>query len=154
MYLHPGHLVVSATPCQVETLLGSCVAVGIWDEEAGVGGMNHFLLPHVAGHGVASPRFGNVAMERLVGRLVAAGARKHSMRARIFGGASVLQALRGVAGSLGRSNVELAQRLLLDLGIPVISADVQGDRGRKVTFKTHDGTSAVRLLSGENHANH
>lgn len=151
VYLHPGQLAVSASPCVVETLLGSCVAVGLWDLEAGVEGMNHFLLPHVAGHGAASPRFGNVAMSRLLSRIIAAGGQKYRLRARVFGGASVLQALRGISGSLGRSNVEVAERLLADAGIPIVSADVRGERGRKVTFNTHSGEYTVRLLAGENH---
>ena len=61
VYLHPGQLVVSAAPCSVSTILGSCVAVCVWDEETGIGGMNHFLLPNFAGRGLSSARFGNVA---------------------------------------------------------------------------------------------
>ena len=152
VYLHPGFVSATATPSVISTLLGSCVAVGLWDEGAGVGGMNHFLLPHLAGRGVASPRFGNVAMEQLLSRLVAAGARRHGRKARRFGGACVLEALRGIGGSLGRSNVEVAQRLLNEAGIPIVSADVLGDRGRKVTFRTDDGSCTVRLLTGERHA--
>ena len=151
VYLHPGNLMVSNTPCQVETLLGSCVAVGVWDSETGVGGMNHFLLPTIAGAAVASPKFGNVAMERLLARVIAAGGRPHALKARIFGGASVLQALRGISGQLGRSNVDLARKLLLDAGIRVVSSDVEGERGRKVTFRTHDGAMTVRMLTGERH---
>jgi chemotaxis protein CheD len=153
VYLHPGLVTASASPVIISTLLGSCVAVGIWDPHAGVGGMNHFLLPHFAGRGISSARFGNVAMEQLLGRLEAAGARRAFMRARLFGGACVLEALRGVGGSLGRSNVEVARRLLVDAGISIVSSDVEGDRGRKVTFRTDDGSSTVRLLTGERHAN-
>ncbi len=29
----------------VTTILGSCVAVCLWDESHGIGGMNHYLLP-------------------------------------------------------------------------------------------------------------
>ena len=45
-YLHAGHMVMSREPCRVTTVLGSCVAVGLWDPSSGVGGVNHFLLPH------------------------------------------------------------------------------------------------------------
>ena len=151
MYLHPGFVNVQASPVIISTLLGSCVAVGVWDADAGIGGMNHFLLPH--GRGIASARFGNVAMEQLISRLEAAGGRRAFMRARLFGGACVLEALRGVGGSLGRSNVEVARRLLMDAGIRIVSSDVEGDRGRKVTFRTDDGSSTVRLINGERHAN-
>lgn len=153
LYLHPGQMVASATPCSISTILGSCVAVCIWDEGTGVGGMNHFLLPHFAGQGTASARFGNVATEELLRRLEDAGANRRSMRAKIFGGASVVEALRGVGGSLGRSNVELARKLLIDAGIPLVAEDVEGSRGRKLIFRTDDGSARVRLLSGERHDN-
>ena len=45
-YLHAGHMVISREPCRVTTVLGSCVAVGLWDPTSGIGGVNHFLLPH------------------------------------------------------------------------------------------------------------
>ena len=152
IYLHPGQIATSATPCMISTILGSCVAVCLWDEETGIGGMNHFLLPHFAGSGPSSARFGNVAIEQLVSRLLAAGARKGGMRAKLFGGANVLEALRGVAGSLGRSNVEVARLVLKEAGIPVVAEDVEGDRGRKLIFQTNDGSARVKLLSGERHA--
>jgi chemotaxis protein CheD len=152
LYLHPGQLVVSATPCCIGTILGSCVAVCVWDDETGIGGMNHFLLPNFAGRGASSARFGNVAIEMLLSRLANAGARRYSMRAKLFGGANVLEALRGVGGSLGRQNVEVARRQLLEAQVPVVAEDVEGDRGRKVIFRTDDGSAKVRLLSGERHA--
>ena len=142
-------MVASATPCCISTILGSCVAVCIWDEAAGVGGMNHYLLPHFAGKGVASARFGNFATTELLKRLKAAGARPETMRAKVFGGASVLESLRGVGGALGQSNVELARKLLREAGIPIVAEDVLGARGRKLIFRTDDGSARVRLLSGE-----
>jgi len=147
-YLHPGQIVASSEPCSVTTILGSCVAVCLWDGETGVGGINHFLLPHFAGNGSASPRFGNVAMDQLLAKLVDRGARREGLRAKLFGGACVLEALRGMGGSLGPKNVDLARRFLLDTGIPVVAEDVEGDRGRKLTFQTADGSATVRMLSG------
>lgn len=152
VYLHPGQLVVSTTPSDISTILGSCVAVCVWDEQAGVGGMNHYLLPHFAGRGASSARFGNVATEMLLSRLEANGARRQNMRAKLFGGANVLEALRGISGSLGRSNVELARKLLHEAGVPIVAEDVEGPRGRKLVFRTDDGSALVRLLSGERHA--
>ena len=148
LYLHPGQLVASAEPSYVTTILGSCVAVCLWDVDQRVGGMNHFMLPLFAGNGSASPRFGNVAMERLLSKVLALGARQESLRAKLFGGACVLEALRGTCGSLGANNVELARRFLKGAGIPVVAEDVAGDRGRKLGFRTDDGAAAVRLLSG------
>jgi chemotaxis protein CheD len=145
-YLHAGHMVISREPCRVTTVLGSCVAVGLWDPTSGVGGVNHFLLPQ--GNDPESPRFGNVAVRTLIREVVAAGGRRRMLQAKLFGGACVLRAFKGAAGGthLGQKNVEIARQILIDEGIPVTAQDVEGDRGRKLIFQTHDGAAWVRSL--------
>jgi len=66
VYLQPGQLYASAQPSAVTTVLGSCVAICLWDPLTSVGGMNHYLLPFFAGAGRGTPRFGNVAMAQLL----------------------------------------------------------------------------------------
>jgi chemotaxis protein CheD len=64
----------------------------------------------------------------------------------VFGGACVLRAFRSTAGNLGQKNVQTARALLLAEGIPVVAEDVDGERGRKLIFQTHDGSAWVRAL--------
>jgi chemotaxis protein CheD len=137
-------MVVSREPCRVTTVLGSCVAVGLWDPSSGVGGVNHFLLPQ----GSDTARFGNVAVRMLIREVVAAGGRRRLLQAKVFGGACVLRAFKGVGTGthLGQKNVEVARQILIDEGIPVAAEDVEGDRGRKLIFQTHDGAAWVRSL--------
>jgi chemotaxis protein CheD len=139
-------MVISREPCRVTTVLGSCVAVGLWDPTSGVGGVNHFLLP--LGSDPLSVRFGNVAVRTLVREVVAAGARRRTLQAKLFGGACVLGAFKGsgVGRRLGQKNVEMARQILIDEGIPVTAEDVEGERGRKLIFQTHDGAAWVRSL--------
>ena len=151
IYLQPGHIVVSARPSTVSAILGSCLAVGLWDFSAGVGGLCHFLLPQWMGAGSASsPRFGNFAVGELLRQVCEAGAARQRLFAKIFGGASVLE--RGPEfepARIGRRNVELARSLLADAGIPILAEDVGGNRGRKLMFQTHDGNAWVKLLESE-----
>jgi chemotaxis protein CheD len=72
-YLLPGQLHVSADPCQIRTILGSCVAICLWDSHLGVGGMNHFLLPASSEGHPATTRFANVATQSLFEMLQALG---------------------------------------------------------------------------------
>jgi len=148
VYLHPGQLVASSEPCSVTTILGSCVAACLWDPELGIGGVNHFLLPHFAGPDSSSTRFGSVAMAQLVEELLRLGARAHRLRAKVFGGGCVVEALRRRSHSLGAENVDVAFRFLRKLAIPVMSEDVGGHRGRKLVFRTADGTSEIRIFGG------
>lgn len=145
-YLHAGHILVSRDPCRITTVLGSCVAVGIWDDVTHVGGLNHFLLPHRLPTGAASPRFGNIAVHALVEGVIAAGGRRQSLQAKVFGGACVLRAFREGGWHLGSKNVEVARSMLLEEGIPIAAEDVEGPRGRKLIFQTHDGAAWVRSL--------
>lgn len=142
-YLHAGQLAVASTPTAITTVLGSCVAVCLYDPIARVGGMNHFLLPlHVDRD--RSPRFGTVAVPALVEAVVAAGAARDALVAKVFGGASVIAATGG--RRLGEDNARLALRLLEEARIPVLDQDVGGSRGRKLVFLADEGTAWVRHL--------
>ena len=146
VYLPPGRIFVSAEPCTVRMVLGSCVAVCLWDPLRAVGGANHFLLPYPGGNGQDSPRFGNVATQRLIEKMLAFGCTKPSLVAKLFGGSCVLEAFQNKETHLGTKNVSVARKLLQDEGIPVIAEDVGGQRGRKVIFQTNDGIAWVRRL--------
>lgn len=145
-YLHAGHILVSRDPCRVTTVLGSCVAVGLWDGSHGIGGLNHFLLPQRLATGETSPRFGNIAVRALIEGVIAAGGRRQQLQAKLFGGACVLRAFRNGGWHLGSQNVEVARIALLEHGIPIVAEDVEGVRGRKLIFQTHDGAAWVRSL--------
>jgi chemotaxis protein CheD len=147
VYLHAGQLAVFREPRAISTVLGSCVAVCLWDAGLGVGGMNHYLLPHRAGAGETSPRFGNVAMGKLLDELVRLGGRFAHLRAKVFGGASVLGGSpRPGTEPLGEQNVALARSLLQAAGIPIVAEDTGGSRGRRLIFQTDDGFAFVKRL--------
>jgi len=146
VYLAPGRLYASSQADEVTTILGSCVAVCVFDAWQRVGGMNHFLLPQ----GVpASSRFGEHAVPMLVAEVLALGAHHSRLRAKIFGGASVLQAFRGNGTPLGIRNVEAAREALLRAGIPVVGEDVGGLLGRRLRFDLQTGSAWVRAIPGE-----
>jgi chemotaxis protein CheD len=144
-YLQPGQLHVTQMPTVITTILGSCVAVCMWDTRSRVGGMNHFMLPQLAGGAVQSPRFGNVAMKELLDRLVASGARLPYLRARVFGGACMFEQMKS-AQHLGQKNINLALDFLSLRGIDIVQTDVGGDRGRKLRFHTDEGDAWLNLI--------
>jgi len=146
VYLHPGQVFVSPQPAEVTTILGSCVAVCVFDPVLRVGGTNHYLLPHWVGNGTSSPRFGNVAVRCLIEKMLALGVQKQNLQAKVFGGACVIDAFHGRGDHLGTKNAELALKALRQEGIPVVADDVGGRRGRKVIFHTDTGVALVRLI--------
>ena len=142
VYLAPGRMFASSADAQVTTILGSCVAVCLWDTAGVAGGMNHFLLPNGS---PASERFGHSAITMLIERLIALGAARNRLEGKVFGGACVLEAFRDTP-SLGARNVEMARERLAAENIPTVASDVGGERGRKVVFDVRSGRAWVRPI--------
>jgi chemotaxis protein CheD len=145
VYLHPGQMVVCDRPTAVSTILGSCVSVCLYDPVLRAGGANHFLLPD---HGAAAPstRFAGEALRDLLARMLALGADRRRLQAKVFGGACVVEAFRRHTEHLGTRNAAAAIRFLEAERIPVMAEDTGGERGRKLLFHTDDGTALVRPL--------
>ena len=104
---------VSDNPNEVlSTLLGSCVSACLHDPVAGIGGMNHFLLPGESdgGSSGAAERFGVHAMELLVNAMLARGAVRSRLEAKLFGGARTLRGVTDVGSLNGAFAVSFLKR--------------------------------------------
>ncbi len=146
LFLHAGQVFATASPTRVTTVLGSCVAVCGWDPDSGIGGINHFLLPHWVEGDLSSPRFGNAAVELLVDELVDLGARAERLQCKIFGGAQMMSGNPRHSAGLGTDNADVARKALSALGIPILAEDTGGRTGRKLIFYTDDGSAWVKRL--------
>ena len=140
-----GEYHVSAEPNKsITTLLGSCVAACLNDPIAGVGGMNHFLLP---GEDTASPlvaRHGVHLMELLINGMLKLGAARARMEAKLFGGARTMQGL----GDFGAANARVAQEFLKREGITVVGGSLGGELGRRIEFWPASGRVRQKLVRG------
>lgn len=143
-YIQPGQLLVCTQPAAITTILGSCVAVCLWDRQRGIGGLNHFMLPMPTSSATASPRFGPAAMEQLIAKMRDAGARVPLLIARVFGGACMFGPNN--SAHLGQKNAEVAFDILSRRGIEILETDVGGNRGRKLTFHTDEGIAWIKLI--------
>lgn len=128
----------SAQPAEVTTILGSCVAVCMWDRYLGIGGINHYMLPTWNGMELASPKYGNIAIERLQERMLQLGCKKQNLVAKVFGGGEVIS-VTTTSMHIGERNVMVALEMLADMCIPVIGRSTGGNSGRKIIFNTHTG---------------
>lgn len=142
-YLLPGALFADNEQHMVTTVLGSCIAVCLWDPVKRLGGINHYLLPLWNGEGLPTPRYGNVAIPRLIEKLVFLGSDPKKLQAKIFGGAALWHKAEGLM-SIGERNLELAEDMLSEACIPILNADVGGNRGRKIIFDTAEGSVFLR----------
>ncbi len=143
VYLAPGELLVSPRGVQVRTVLGSCVAVCLWDPARARGGLNHFLLPRPGPRDGADFRFGTVATAALVQRLCRGGSRPGDLAAAVVGGGHPHGALKSTVGD---DNVAAALAVLREHGVTVGRQDTGGPYGRRVLFHTGTGVLTVQRL--------
>lgn len=124
------------------TVLGSCVAVCLWDRSTGIGGINHYMLPLWNGEGLPTPRYGNIAIDLLIRRLVDLGCQQKDLVAKVFGGANLLPGTGMYA--IGDRNARLARRVLAGHEIPIVSEETGGTNGRRIIFNTASGVVYLR----------
>ena len=133
-------------PTQVTTILGSCVAICIWDRHLHIGGVNHYLLPASSDEESSSLRFGDVSTQALLKGLLQLGCTRDSMQAKVFGGSALFRQEGHYGSSLGAQNVAAAGLMLKNAGIPILSQDTGGPHGRKIIFNTDDGSAWSRKV--------
>ena len=139
VYLYPGQVFTASQPLLVSTILGSCIAVCLWDEKTRIAGINHYLLPSGPVRAQTDLRYGNLAIERLIDEMVAAGATTSRMMAKVVGGASIMGSSSGGRQSIGDQNAAVARQVLAKYGIAVTAEQTGGVRGRKLLFHTGTG---------------
>lgn len=145
-YLFPGHIFAHYEPHIVTTVLGSCISVTMCDAINRIGGINHYMMPLWNGEGLPTPKFGNIAIRKLLEKMILLGADKKNIKAKIVGGSSMYGKSRGIL-DIGGRNIVVAEDCLTEEGIPVISSDIGGQRGRKVLFFTETGIIRVKTLN-------
>ncbi|SOY70250.1 chemoreceptor glutamine deamidase CheD [Cupriavidus taiwanensis] len=147
--LLPNEYYVTREDVVLTTVLGSCVAACIRDEVAGVGGMNHFMLPDDDGSAdrmlSASMRYGSYALEVLINELLKMGARRERLEAKVFGGGAVLANMTTL--NIGDRNADFVLRYLKTEEVRVAAQDLRGPHARRVSYFPIGGLALVRRLT-------
>jgi chemotaxis receptor (MCP) glutamine deamidase CheD/CheY-like chemotaxis protein len=139
----PGEYFVASEDIPIMTTLGSCIAACLCDRQAGVGGLNHFLLPD--GDDGSGGRYGAYAMELLINAMMKRGASRSSLEAKVFGGGQVLAGMTRM--NIGERNTRFVLEYLRTERIPLISKDVLDIYPRKVCFLPASGQALVKRLA-------
>jgi chemotaxis protein CheD len=146
VYLYPGQVFTASQPLLVSTILGSCIAVCLWDEKTRLAGINHYLLPSDPVRGKSDLRYGNIAIERLIDEMVSAGAATQRLVAKVVGGASILGSGGSARLSIGDQNAAVARQALQKHGIAITAEQTGGLRGRKLLFHTGNGCAFTKEI--------
>ena len=143
----PGEFHITKKSDEVlHTVLGSCVSACIRDPLAGIGGMNHFMLPQHSsgawGGDLKSTRFGNFAMEKLINELIKAGCSRERMEIKVFGGGNVTD----TSNAIGSDNAEFVLQYLEAEGLRCAAKDLGGTLPRRIHYYPATGKVVRRLL--------
>jgi chemotaxis protein CheD len=144
----PGEFFVSDEDIVITTVLGSCVAACLWDRQARIGGMNHFMLPGDGGEtdalGLAG-RYGVFAMEQLINEMIKRGGRKANFEAKVFGGGQVLRHMTTI--NIGERNAQFVEQFLRTEGIRIGARDLLDVHPRRVAFFPATGRAMCKKLA-------
>jgi|GEM_PF-354169 len=145
--LHIGDVAASLIPVVLDTLLGSCVAVCMYDPILLAGGMNHILLPKCSGRDKTA-RCGVHAMELLINELMKLGGDRKRFIAKAFGGANVLKGITTLP--IGEANARFVREFLATEHIPLVAERLGGNHAVHLYFHTDTGKATVHTVDGSN----
>lgn len=124
------------------TLLGSCIAICMWDPIAGKGGLIHFLLARAPTGETHDTRYGEVAMPLLVRNLCAVGCSRERLQVTVAGGADVLSNMQ----QIGTENTAYALEWLRNEGFQIVQKDFGGTTARRVRFNPSTGQCLIQQI--------
>ncbi len=134
-YLFPGKIAAFKEETIISTLLGSCVAVALHDPTTRIGGLNHYLLSEGVPDERENMRYGVHAIPALIEECVSLGANRSKLQAKVYGGGNVISVAQ-IGEGIGKRNIDFAEKLLRDLGIPIVEKNVAGESARTIKMNT------------------
>lgn len=141
-------------PYLLQAVVGSCIAVAIFDPIAKLAGMAHVLLPDSRDRAETTlpGKFADKAVDCLYAGLLELGATPGRLRAKFSGGAQMFSGVPQAKGcDIGGQNARAVRLGLERLKIGIVSEETGGAAGRKVEFDSAtfrmrvDGFSGARL---------
>ncbi len=132
--MNPGYIFASLEPHLIHTVLGSCVAVCLWDSFRYFGGMNHYIYS-TSLDGERNGKYGDVAIPYLIELMLQLGSKKSDLKAHIIGGGEN----KHIRSSIGSDNATLAEKMIKKYQIEIMTIDVCGQFGRKIIFNSRSG---------------
>lgn len=152
--LLPGEYYVTSRDMVLTTVLGSCVSACVRDSTAGIGGMNHFMLPEdgdpTSRDAAAAMRYGVYAMEMLLNELFKAGARRERLEAKVFGGGAVLANMTML--NIGDRNADFVLRYLQTEQVRIAAQDLRGSLPRRINYFPVTGRVTMQKLRRQDDA--
>lgn len=146
VFLLPGEYHIVKKPVVIETLVGSCVSVCLYNSKTGHAAMNHFLHAQPPATKADSDigQYGSTATEHIIRSLMKFDEKASHYQAQIFGGAAVIK-ISSSKSDVGQKNIAITRKILAAHGIVITREEIGGTRGRRVRFDTATNTVFCRF---------
>jgi chemotaxis protein CheD len=139
-----GEMSVATDGAKLRTLLGSCLGLALHDGRRKVGGLAHIVLPNARTATDRAGKFVDTAVPALIQRMEELTGHKLNLTAKLAGGASMFSTT--VAASIGQQNIETCEKLLGELGIPIVAKHCGGEQGRRMSLDTANGMVLIEIV--------
>ncbi len=139
--------VVKAGDTLITYALGSCVGICLYDPIHKIAGMSHIMLPtaQVTAAKGQELKYADTAIPILINKMMAAGALRSSLKAKIAGGAKMFATVgNNDISNIGDRNVAAVKATLAKNKIPILVADTGKDFGRTQKFDADTGTMNIK----------
>jgi len=152
IFINPGGIYFGRGDLNIETLLGSCVAIVFWHPQQRLGGLCHFVLParvraSLAGQPPLDGRYGEEAVRQILSDIKRHGTDVRDYTVKVFGGGRVLD-LPESDERVGQINARFALEILKRQNIEVKARDIAGEGYRYLRFDLSTGDVWVRRGHG------
>ncbi len=142
----PGDCICSDEDIVLSAILGSCIAVVLYDGAKKLGGLNHTMLsPEEAPD--KSTLYGRYSLDTLLEEMLLKGAKQENLIAKVFGGASLYNPSAPSSLQVGRGNISFAFQYLMEKRIPIRSSDTGDTISRKVYLFPQTGKVLLKRLA-------
>lgn len=143
-------LKVGRAPDTLTTLgLGSCIGLTLYDPVTKVGGLVHYMLPDSTKlrNSANIAKFGDTGTKELLRLMLASGANRRRLVAKIAGGACMFEISGATSvGNVGARNAEEAKIILKQLGIRLVAEDTGLNYGRTVELRCETGEYVIKAI--------
>jgi len=147
----PGECYVTRHDEILITVVGSCVSACIRDSVSGIGGMNHFILPHLIldkweqRKVCTASRYGSFAMECLINEILKYGGYWENLEVKLFGGGYIIENMMNI----GQKNIDFVKAYLQAESLTLLAEDLGDIYPRKILFSPVNGRVRVKKLRAQ-----
>ena len=151
IFLNPGEFYFGDKETRIRTLLGSCVAITLWNSRLRIGGMCHYLLPSCRDctrKPEPDGRYADDAMVLFLRELENTGSRPADYEVKMFGGGDQFpgQTLASPV-SVPCNNINSGRNLLKQHGFSIKAEHLGGTGHRNVIFDIWSGEVWIKHVA-------